>query len=356
MSEPNRPPVVRTLVLGLASLTLVVASLGIDQTAHNRSEARDLGFGYPVHFASSDFTSYYTSPAYPQTYKLNPWEIPVESNPLTFLASWALVYVVLLGCWLLLRKALTRRTFSRLSRVPPASILIASVTLLAASSAVLGTASAPGSATSTSDAQAIQACADRWNWMNYRGHFAREVVPAKVQARPCRIEVPYRLERADPAYKHYLGTYFPCKVNRFGAFVCPGHAYGLPDDPPRTGFNARFFPRTGQIRLYHPPAAALVTPKPDWVRLYPVDAGFIVPFDRKGRLRPGLRLRGRPSSRTTCTTFASIHERSPRYWCGAGLYCFARSLPPRNGQGLACAVEPGSRTFMRGRLRVLGDP
>ncbi len=147
------------------------------------------------------------------------------------------------------------------------------------------------------------------------GPSSREAVPAKVQARPCRIEIAYRVERSDPAYKHYLGTYFPCTVNRFGAFRCPEHAYGVPDDPPRTGFNARFFPRTGRIRLHHPPVIPVATPKPDWVRLYPVQAGFIVPFDRQGRLRPGLTLRGRASSRTTCTTFAGIHQRSRLYGC-----------------------------------------
>ncbi len=98
------------------------------------------------------------------------------------------------------------------------------------------------------------------------GPSSREAVPAKVQARPCRIEIAYRVERSDPAYKHYLGTYFPCTVNRFGAFRCPEHAYGVPDDPPRTGFNARFFPRTGRIRLHHPPVIPVATPKPSIVR------------------------------------------------------------------------------------------
>jgi hypothetical protein len=226
-------------------------------------------------------------------------------------------------------------------------------TLAAASGAVLGTASARGSATLASDIRAIQACADRWNWMNYRAQFAYEVVPAKVQAKPCRIEIAYRLKRRDPGYKHYLGTYFPCTVNRHGAFRCPEHAVGRPDDPPRTGFNARFSPLTGRIRLYHPPSAPIATSRPDWVRSYPVEAGFIVPFDRQGRLRPGLTLRGRPSFRKTCTAFVAIRQHSRLYGCGAGLYCFAPSLPPRNGQVLACPNDRGSRVFTRGRLRLL---
>jgi hypothetical protein len=101
----GRPPLARTLTLGLLSLCLVVASLGIEQTANSRNQAGDLGFGYPLHFAFSDFTDYYT-PGYPQTFSLNPWEVPAEANPLTFLISWLLVYGVLFACWVVLRSAL----------------------------------------------------------------------------------------------------------------------------------------------------------------------------------------------------------------------------------------------------------
>lgn len=110
----------RTVLLGATSLVLVVSSLGIDQTANDRAEARHLGFGYPLHFASSNFTSSYTPPAYPQTYRLNPWEIPVDGNPGALLVPWALVYGALLGCWLLLRMAFGHAS-DRDARLPPAS-------------------------------------------------------------------------------------------------------------------------------------------------------------------------------------------------------------------------------------------
>jgi len=104
--ELTRFPLARTLLLGLASFGLTVASLGIDQTAQSGHEARHLGFGYPVHFAFSDFTSYSSPSSYPQTFRLNPWEIPVEGNPLAFLVSWVLIYGGLLGCWLVARGTL----------------------------------------------------------------------------------------------------------------------------------------------------------------------------------------------------------------------------------------------------------
>jgi hypothetical protein len=106
MREFTRLPVARTLLLGLGSFVLAGASLGIDQTANSPDAAKHLGFGYPVHFAFSDFTSYYSPSSYPQTFRLNPWEIPMEGNPLAFLVSWLLVYGVLLAGWLFLRKTL----------------------------------------------------------------------------------------------------------------------------------------------------------------------------------------------------------------------------------------------------------
>jgi hypothetical protein len=215
---------------------------------------------------------------------------------------------------------------------------------------------AAGDSATASPAE-LEACVERWNWMNYRHWFGYSVAPARVQAAPCRVEIAYALPRTDRLHRLYLrSTYFPCLVNRFGAFVCPEHAAGRPNGPRRFGHNARFFPRNGRIELDTPPARAVTVRKPDWVRRYPVVAGFIVPFDSRGRLRSGLVLRRRPDgnpTNTTCTTFADIHNRSRLYGCGAGSYCFARSLPPRDRQPLACPEDRGSRTFDRGVLRVM---
>ena len=112
MREFTHPPLWRTLILAFASFALVVLSLAIKQTAHSHIDAQDLGFGYPLHFAYSDFTSVYDPPGYPQTYNLNPWEIPMEGNPLTFLISWLLVYSAFLGVWLVLARTI-RSVFER---------------------------------------------------------------------------------------------------------------------------------------------------------------------------------------------------------------------------------------------------
>jgi hypothetical protein len=120
---------------------------------------------------------------------------------------------------------------------------------------------------------ALQACVDRWNWMHYGGWFvpSAEVPsePARVRAHPCRIEIAYRLPRSDPSFRYLLGSYFPCRLNRFGAYVCASHAWDTAGRRPLHHLNARFFPkRNGRIVLDQPPERRLATPKPEWVRRY----------------------------------------------------------------------------------------
>jgi len=204
----------------------------------------------------------------------------------------------------------------------------------------------------SSENQQRQACVDRWNWMNYEGHFSKlDVVPAKVDTHPCRIGVAYIPDRSYA----YNRRGFLCTVNAFGAFRCPEHADWRA--PRRAAFNARFFAhRNGVIRLDRPPGRRAAQVKPEWVRRYPVESAFVVPFDRNGHFRPGLTLTGRRHEAWTCGTFASIHQQTALYGCGAGLYCFAPSLPARDGQLLACPRDRGSRIFVRSRLRLLPEP
>jgi hypothetical protein len=110
-------------------------------------------------------------------------------------------------------------------------------------------------------AAAQQSCVDRWNWMHYGGWFVASAevrrVPARVRANPCRIEIAYLLAASGG---HTLVPYFPCSVNRFGAYVCAAHAYGRLR---LSGTNARFFPkRNGWMRLDHPPTHRPLTAKP----------------------------------------------------------------------------------------------
>jgi hypothetical protein len=80
---------------------------------------------------------------------------------------------------------------------------------------------------------ALQAYADRFNLMHFDSWFARGVVPACVQARPCRIAITHTAA-------HHSGTYFLCTLNTLGAYRCDSHARGTPGRPcPRTAASLR---------------------------------------------------------------------------------------------------------------------
>jgi hypothetical protein len=200
-------------------------------------------------------------------------------------------------------------------------------------------------------AAAQQSCVDRWNWMHYGGWFVRSAevrwAPARVRANPCRIEIAYLLAGSG---RHTLVPYFPCSVNRFGAYVCAAHAYGPANGLRLSGTNARFFPkRNGWMRLDYPRTHRPVTAKPSWVRRYEVDHGFIVPFDRRGRLRAGLTLTAaRPFQ---CYTLPDDQQWPYLWGCGGTSVCFAPTLPARRGELLACPTQPGSRRFVRAAYR-----
>ncbi len=90
--------------LTAVALVIVVATLAVPQTAHSRSEARNLGFGYPLAYISADLTTF-TPPGYPQTYRFNPWENVANVRALQFVADWLLVIFALwTPVWLIRRR------------------------------------------------------------------------------------------------------------------------------------------------------------------------------------------------------------------------------------------------------------
>jgi len=83
------------LVLLLLSTGLVVASLWIPTTVHDRSDMESIQLGYPIRFVLQD-NSRFDPPSFPWQYRLvSPWESPTELKPLAFLGSVLLVLLVL---------------------------------------------------------------------------------------------------------------------------------------------------------------------------------------------------------------------------------------------------------------------
>jgi hypothetical protein len=89
------------------SLVAVLASAAIPETAGSRAAAANFGFGYPFHFLYGDLTLY-TPRGYPETFALNPWEVPTTLRPAPFLVSWAGVALALLALARLTRFVIRR--------------------------------------------------------------------------------------------------------------------------------------------------------------------------------------------------------------------------------------------------------
>jgi hypothetical protein len=78
---------------------------------------------------------------------------------------------------------------------------------------------------------------------------------------------------------------------------------------------------------------------------------FIVPFDRRGRLRTGVTLSA--AKPFQCYTLPD-DRRWPYLWgCGGTRECFAPKIPARRGELLACPTQPGSGLFVRAAYRHL---
>ncbi len=154
-----------------------------------------------------------------------------------------------------------------------------------------------------------------------------------------------------PALCRTLKGGFACKLNAFGAYRCPAHV-NVSDYSPHGrlyGWNAKFRGQT--LVLDHPAMRTVRTPRPAWLKSYPVVRGFIQPFDKHGQLRAGLTLKRSP--RYFCQWLAGqppLDPLSGLLYCGTGLYCFASRLPLERTERLACPQAPGSKVFFPGRL------
>lgn len=91
------------------ALALVPATLATPRTAQSRADAAHLGFGYPISFVTVD-ERVWNPPAYPQTYRFDPWHDVARWNGWLFV-DWVLVTgVVWIAVWLLRRRITSSRT------------------------------------------------------------------------------------------------------------------------------------------------------------------------------------------------------------------------------------------------------
>lgn len=195
-----------------------------------------------------------------------------------------------------------------------------------------------------SRAQALRTCVDRWNQANMLGWGP---APANVAfRRPDAKEhssmvLPSRRQCivATPAGR---GTW-TCVLVSSGAYWCPPlhEATGLP----LTDKNATIDGR-GVLELDLPLKGTHLTPRLAWQR-YPHVDGFVEPWTRGGKLRPGLRFKGEGRGRcfvvdeTARSGISCLRRTLVRYDA-----CFPQRRPWRVGDVAACGGL-GHTSFVR---------
>jgi hypothetical protein len=221
-----------------------------------------------------------------------------------------------------------------------------------------GTSAVPST---TSGAQALRVCADRWNQGNMLGWGP---TLAHVSAKPqCTVFLAVHYARDPhagcsgndtmPGYRNVCvarKTTFRCAINRFGGFECPTNADTA--RTPLTNQNA-VADVHGTLKLSISLSGTHATAPLDWQRRYPHVDGWILPWTSDGKLRPGLELKG--STRAVCSRGSQAAATSPAIRCrvGAGITdpCFAKKAVLAHGVIAACPNAAGSTAFARFVIR-----
>jgi hypothetical protein len=208
------------------------------------------------------------------------------------------------------------------------------VALLAAA-ALSGVAAAGSNGTPNERTrQRLQQCVDRWN-VQHIWFWAKPGTSVQIKAGPCRTAIQYS----------YVKTYyFPCSLNRAGAYSCASHAFdpAAGDPPGPTSWNATTS-AAGVLRLLTPPRRTLANHWPNWMRAYPLKDGYIVPLDSSGTRRPGITIAPETAPSVGpgifgCAGGGALY--GTYLSCGAGAVCFAVHLPVHTGDRLVCAAGP----------------
>jgi len=85
--------IIKYLLIGLISLIIVVGTLLIPKTVHNKEDMQDVTFGYPIAFVTQDLTRY--NPPFPWKYSFSsPWENPFKVSWGNFLLSYLIIFSV----------------------------------------------------------------------------------------------------------------------------------------------------------------------------------------------------------------------------------------------------------------------
>ena len=203
------------------------------------------------------------------------------------------------------------------------------------------------------NAQALRTCVDRWNQGNMVGWG-----PGPVNVAFRRPNAKEHSSIVLPSSRQCIvgiavgdGTW-TCVQSGTSAYWCPPlhEATG-----PRLKENARLDKR-GVLELDSPLKGTHPAPPLAWQR-YPRVDGYIHPWTSGGKLRPGLRFKGKQRGRC----FLAEESARSAVSCllpslGRADACFPQRRPWRRGELAACSFGPGSTTFTRWVITEGTDP
>jgi hypothetical protein len=206
-----------------------------------------------------------------------------------------------------------------------------------------------------SSAQALRTCVDRWNednmvsWGSMSVRIAVRALNARERAAVSFGDDAQRRCTVSLAIRSGDNSWI-CRIGDTGGYDCPlVTSDGM---PPLRNANGRT-DEHGVLTLDTPLRGTHAARPLRWQRRYPHVDGYILPWTRAGRLRPGLRLIG--SERGSCGFF--IEHRVPRSAVRCvdrrtSAYtepCFPQRRRFRAGDVAACSA-PGDTTFIRWRI------
>ena len=85
--------IIKYSLIGFISLIIVIGTLSVSKTVHNKEGMKAMEFGYPILFITQDLTS--KDPSFPWKYSFSsPWEHPFKISWGNFLLSYLIIFSI----------------------------------------------------------------------------------------------------------------------------------------------------------------------------------------------------------------------------------------------------------------------
>lgn len=85
--------IIKYLLIGFVSLIIVIGTLSVSKTVHDKGDMKAMEFGYPISFITQDLTAH--DPPFPWKYSFSsPWENPFKISWSDLLLSYLIIFSI----------------------------------------------------------------------------------------------------------------------------------------------------------------------------------------------------------------------------------------------------------------------